>query len=350
MKEEPKTQPTQPHTAASTKKRNRPVIEDDDSDEEFPVSLGRKRVKVEPETPRSQPGRAERRKNSAVSDNSDDDLDEFDKIDARMNSKRSRKTSPKPASLTSPSVSPSRVERVSPVRQNNRKSPSPHVETVSKCSHKVKTEVTDVETPYSDREAVRSGQGQTRSGINSGAGGSRSERRGVKKTEVESNEYEMSAVVPVEDSEDTKPAVVYSRVPRGFLSTDRPIEDQVPRNREFESEPDQPSDCVKVEVVSLVVKKPAAKVKDNEDCPDGFTRWKGKVVRNMKKFRKVHPSGHMGLPTIIGGSDLEVYVPQRSKEMDDWFKETMQAESQHASEDKRAQELFDFDPSRRRGR
>ena len=67
----------------------------------------------------------------------------------------------------------------------------------------------------------------------------------------------------------------------------------MPLNREFESEPDQPSNCVKVEVVSLVVKKPAAKVKASEDCPDGFTRWKGKVVRNMKKFRKVCVHGRV---------------------------------------------------------
>ena len=55
----------------------------------------------------------------------------------------------------------------------------------------------------------------------------------------------------------------------------------------------------------------------------------------------MHPSGQVGLPTVIGGSDLEVYVPHRSKEMDDWFRETMQAESQHASEERRAQELFE---------
>ena len=61
----------------------------------------------------------------------------------------------------------------------------------------------------------------------------------------------------------------------------------MPRNCEFQVEPDQPSNCIKVEFESLVARKPPAKVRDTMDCPDGFTRWKGKVVKNFKKFRKV---------------------------------------------------------------
>ena len=64
-------------------------------------------------------------------------------------------------------------------------------------------------------------------------------------------------------------------------------QDQVQRNREFEVEPDQPSNCIKVEVVSLVARKSPIRDKDDVDCPEGFTRWKGKLVKNFKKFRKV---------------------------------------------------------------
>ena len=35
-------------------------------------------------------------------------------------------------------------------------------------------------------------------------------------------------------------------------------------------------------------------------------------------------SGCHGLPNIIGGSDLEVHQGERSKEMDDWFREALE--------------------------
>ena len=64
-------------------------------------------------------------------------------------------------------------------------------------------------------------------------------------------------------------------------------QDQIPCNRDFEAEPDQPSNCIKIEVVSLVARRPPRRDHANDDCPDGFTRWKGKLVKNFKKFKKV---------------------------------------------------------------
>ena len=61
----------------------------------------------------------------------------------------------------------------------------------------------------------------------------------------------------------------------------------MPCNRDFEAEPDQPSNCIKIEVVSLVARRPPRRDHANDDCPDGFTRWKGKLVKNFKKFKKV---------------------------------------------------------------
>jgi len=48
-----------------------------------------------------------------------------------------------------------------------------------------------------------------------------------------------------------------------------------------------PTGCVQVDFVSLVARRRKPKETGTGDCPAGFTRWKGKVVRNFKKFKKV---------------------------------------------------------------
>ena len=248
--------------------RSRPVIEDD-SDDDMALPHGGKRVKVEPETPRSNTGRVEKKKNSVPNYASDsegnEDEDEFDKIDARLTSKRNRKTSPKPRNpksasasedefdkidarisskrnrqtspksrntkhasasddefdkiddkisskrtrKTSPkprnsksaSVSPNRDDRMSPARLNvnRRKSPSPGIETAER-SARVKTEVTDIEST-SSRGMSSKGQSRTDvNGLDPGARDRQSANRGVRKVEVENDDYEMSAVLRVEVS------------------------------------------------------------------------------------------------------------------------------------------------------
>ena len=248
--------------------RSRPVIEDD-SDDDLALPHGGKRVKVEPETPRSNTGRVDKKTNSVPNYASDsegnEDEDEFDKIDARISSKRNRKTSskarnpksasasedefdkidarisskrnrqtspkprntkhasasddefdkiddkisskrtrktsPKPRNSKSASVSMNREDRISPARLNvsRRKSPSPGIET-AEHSARVKTEVTEIESTSS---RGRSSKGQTRTDVNGldlGAGDRRSANRGVRKVEVENDDYEMSAVLRVEVS------------------------------------------------------------------------------------------------------------------------------------------------------
>lgn len=150
---------------------------------------------------------------------------------------------------------------------------------------------------------------------------------------------------------DRKPDMTQGSVPAGFLTTRKPIKGQVEKNSEYVVESDLPSRCIQVEEVSLVARHPQRKTTPSGDCPEGFMRWKGKIVQNYKKFKKTSQCGSQGLPNIIGGSDLEVHVAKRSKEIDDWFRESIQVESQHNAEDRRAQELFDFDPNaKRRGR
>ena len=77
-------------------------------------------------------------------------------------------------------------------------------------------------------------------------------------------------------------------------------------------------------------------------------RWKGKLVRNFKKFTKVKHKGADRLPTIIGGRDLEEYCGTSRRVMDDWLKELREAESQQTQREREAQELFDWQPPARR--
>lgn len=65
------------------------------------------------------------------------------------------------------------------------------------------------------------------------------------------------------------------------------LQDQVSRYKDYVKEEDLPSRCVQVEVVSLVARRPKPKESGSGDCPDGFVRWKGRIVRNFKKFKKV---------------------------------------------------------------
>ncbi|WAR13147.1 NBN-like protein [Mya arenaria] len=157
-----------------------------------------------------------------------------------------------------------------------------------------------------------------------------------------------------DDTGDTKQGVLQPGVPSGFLTTTKPIQGQVERHRDYEEDTELPSGVVQVEMVSLVARRPRPPEQGAGDCPEGFTRWRGKVVRNYKKFRKNSNAGCEALPRIIGGSDLEVHVAQRSKELDDWFRDTMQAESQQSKDDEKAEQMFNFDrgasSGKRRGR
>ncbi|XP_052229867.1 nibrin-like isoform X4 [Dreissena polymorpha] len=142
---------------------------------------------------------------------------------------------------------------------------------------------------------------------------------------------------------ETIEALEHSEVETGFLSTRTTIQNQMKQNCKYELETDQPVAVVQVEVVSLVARGQKPKENLARNCADGFTRWKGKMVRNFKKFKKTNHAGSQSLPNIIGGSDLEVHLAQRSKELDDWFRETNQSQSQLSRDEERAEQLFNFD-------
>ncbi|KAK2186458.1 hypothetical protein NP493_199g02069 [Ridgeia piscesae] len=88
---------------------------------------------------------------------------------------------------------------------------------------------------------------------------------------------------------------------------------------------------------SLVVSKRNSLPRVDRD----FNMWKGKHVRNFKKFRKVRQVGASGLPRIIGRSDLEVHRNSDQRDVEDVFMHEIQAESQQQDSNKMADELFE---------
>lgn len=124
---------------------------------------------------------------------------------------------------------------------------------------------------------------------------------------------------------------------------------------EYVDEKDLPSGCILMKFVDLVTRptRPAPTV-SGEATSQGYIRWKGKLVKNFKKFKKNQNCGSNGLPHIIGGSDLQPHVPSQRKEVEDWFREALETESQQSEAERRAQELFDYEPNKtvnkRRGR
>ncbi|KAL5022308.1 hypothetical protein ScPMuIL_001463 [Solemya velum] len=127
----------------------------------------------------------------------------------------------------------------------------------------------------------------------------------------------------------------------GFLTSRQPHQGQEQRNSHYLKEEDQPLKCMDVKFTDLLMKRPRPAAVRNDTTPDGFSNWKGKVVRNFKRFRKSEHAGSGQLPRIIGGSDLVVHAGSQRKELDDWFKEAVQAESQQSEEDRRARDLFE---------
>lgn len=344
----------------TSKKRNRV---EEDSVPEGSV----KRIKAEPITPSKSPKNQAKPPNSKDSKSSrpiaedveyvwdsDEELD-YSKIETDISTK-----------LTDSRMSPGHTRQTSPVPERTKQKKGQKIKSRSRSKSPVppksSSPVQDVVVKSEPISPSPKGRSKSEEKVQRSRDvpvdvkvESEVQSQTVRKQEVIDSEYTHSERAQ-DDQEtvllyDCKSGIGQSAVPPGFLTTRKPIKEQVQRNRDFEKDEDLPVGCVCVETISLIVPKPETKEIGAGDCPEGFTRWKGKVVRNFKKFKKTSHAGSQGLPKIIGGSDLQVHVAKRSKELDDWFRESIQAESQHTAEEKRAQELFNFDPSaRRRGR
>lgn len=135
----------------------------------------------------------------------------------------------------------------------------------------------------------------------------------------------------------------------GFISAAE--ENQNSRPTDYVKEEDLPSRCINIQFVDLVARKPnKPKKQSSEGVPEGYVKWKGKLVRSFKKFRKTENAGANSLPRIIGGSDLIAHTATNRKDLDDWFKEAIQAESQQNESEKKAQDLFNWEPNKKRSR
>ncbi|CAH1778763.1 unnamed protein product, partial [Owenia fusiformis] len=133
-------------------------------------------------------------------------------------------------------------------------------------------------------------------------------------------------------------------IPPGWLSTEASLVngDCVPTDPRFEKDAELPNNLVVTETTSLVKKK---QQENNRQRPmtdiDGFCEWKGKRVRNFKRFSKTTHAGAGGVPRIIGGRDLEWHSNKQRQELDDWFNQELQIESQQDQDELLANKLFE---------
>ncbi|XP_071816540.1 nibrin-like [Apostichopus japonicus] len=128
----------------------------------------------------------------------------------------------------------------------------------------------------------------------------------------------------------------------GFISKKRRPGALVKEEEGFVFEPDLPKQLVVMEIVSLIVSKPAAK-------NPGKKSRNGHPVKNYKNFKKSSYAGQRILPQIIGGSDLVVHHHMQSQASQDMFLGDSRSSDIDRAE-ALADELFSVEPRGRRGR
>ncbi|KAM9023452.1 nibrin isoform 1-T1 [Ara ararauna] len=104
-----------------------------------------------------------------------------------------------------------------------------------------------------------------------------------------------------------------------------------------------PSRLLLTEFRSLVVSRP----RQNSHLT-GNTSWGGK--KNFKLFKKVAYPGAGQLPYIIRKSDLIAHHAKRNSELEEWLRQEMEEQNQHAREESLADDLFRYDPNVKRRR
>ncbi|XP_076437770.1 uncharacterized protein LOC143276963 [Babylonia areolata] len=331
-----------PRTRRSPSPRTRPKRgtasrreeESEDSDLESPPSPVNKRVtrrspspnpnrpnpetatKKEEKAPRS-PSLKTRPKRGATSRTEDSEDSDLELLPSPVNKRVTRRSpSPKPSrSSAEPTTKKTDDARKSPTPKPSRSSPEP------------------TRARKSDDEARPAAEGKSSSASS------------------QNPPPPPSAAVSADDRERSDVSVTsFAPVPAGFLTTRKPIEEQVRVNPDFEKENiDAPAMVVQFEdlVVHRRNRGPVTTTRSDDvpPPPPGTTRWKGRVVPNFKKFAKVQHAGADRLPRIIGGRDLEEHSRCSSKLMDEWLKDLTDAESQQQQKDKEAQRLFEWRPA-----
>ncbi|XP_058524825.1 nibrin-like isoform X4 [Ochotona princeps] len=73
-------------------------------------------------------------------------------------------------------------------------------------------------------------------------------------------------------------------------------------------------------------------------------------LKNFKKFKKVTFPGAGRMPHIIGGSDLIAHNARKNTELEEWLRQEMEVQIQHAKEESLADDLFRYNPNAKRRR
>ncbi|XP_006859321.1 PREDICTED: nibrin [Chrysochloris asiatica] len=73
-------------------------------------------------------------------------------------------------------------------------------------------------------------------------------------------------------------------------------------------------------------------------------------LKNFKKFKKITFPGAGKLPHIIGGSDLIAHHTRKNTELEEWLRQEMEVQNQHAKEESLADDLFRYNPNIKRRR
>ncbi|XP_005099806.1 nibrin [Aplysia californica] len=151
------------------------------------------------------------------------------------------------------------------------------------------------------------------------------------------------------DTEDSERDGISGAVPADTHSDVQGLEDDVkPQMEEEELLLDNAGNPLRnfceVKMVNLLARPIGSKAVRNSSKGAPSTSSNG--LKNFKKFRKTEHAGTGKLPTIIGGRDLEVYLGNRHKDIEDLFSVGLAEENRQRMEDKRNQDLFDWDSSK----
>ncbi|XP_054981920.1 nibrin isoform X2 [Sorex araneus] len=119
--------------------------------------------------------------------------------------------------------------------------------------------------------------------------------------------------------------------------------EELPNNEKLQEDGEMlPRNVLLTEFRSLVVNKP-----DSRKAP-GVNDYG--QLKNFKKFKKVTFPGAGKLPHIIGGSDLIAHHARKNAELEEWLRQEMEVQHQHAREESLADDLFRYNPNAKRRR
>ncbi|XP_012999488.1 nibrin isoform X2 [Cavia porcellus] len=120
---------------------------------------------------------------------------------------------------------------------------------------------------------------------------------------------------------------------------------EIPNNDELQDSSEMlPTKVLMTEFRSLVVNNPSHR------NLYGVSNDHGHQLKNFKKFKKVAFPGAGKLPHIIGGSDLIAYHAGKNAELEEWLRQEMEVQKQHAKEESLADDLFRYNPNVKRRR